>query len=93
MMDHILTLLGHATILAAVVIPSVEALRKQVPAIDGWKVLLAALLFSLAFAGVAAKPADLAGWADLSGIALLATVLAVGGDAWVGKVAAKVGGK
>ena len=92
-MEHIVLLLTQATVLAAIVVPSIEAVRKQIPSIDGWRVLVAGSVIALGFAGLSFRPTTLAGAIDAFGVAVLAVVLAVGGDAWVGKVAGKVAGK
>lgn len=89
-MSHLTDMLAHAATIAVVVVPTIEAIRKQVPSLDGWKVLVASFVASLGFAFIALRPEGTTGWADGVGIAVLATVVAVGGDSWVSKLAGKV---
>jgi len=86
-----LALLETAGTYAIVIVATVEAMRSRIPSLDGWFVLtiagLISIILSLLFMTEATTPALL----DAARIAVLAWIIAVGGDAWTGKVAKKVG--
>ena len=85
-------LLETAGVYAVVVVATVEALRSRIPSLDGRAVLVAAgavsvvlsLLFADAFTGTALVQA--------ARIAVLSWIMAVGGNAWMAKLAGRVGG-
>jgi hypothetical protein len=66
-------------LVVALVTTSVAALRKRVPAIDGWWVLLVAALFSVAYSALAITPWVSGAWVEAITTALMGWVSAVGG--------------
>ena len=86
------TLLETAGIYAAIIVAAVEAIRKQVPALDGWRVLLVAAIASLVLSALFMTSATADALLDAARISVLAWVIAVGGNAWVSRLAGKVGG-
>lgn len=87
-MDTILDTVQSAGAYAVLVVVAVEAVRKQI-AFDGWKVLLVAGGCSLAVAMLFLPAYDLQSLIGALRIAITAWLLAVGGDAWVSKLATK----
>jgi hypothetical protein len=88
-MNIIYETIASAAIYAVITVAIVEALHKRIAALDGWYVLIvagvAAIVLTLIFAPAYTMP-DLL---EAGRIALIAWLLAVGGDAWVAKIALK----
>ena len=74
--------------LAVVVVAVVEAVRKRV-SLDGWPVLAVAAGASLVLATLFADAYSAHDIIEAGRTGVLAWVIAVGGDAWVGKIASK----
>jgi hypothetical protein len=83
-------ILLHVGIVSAVVVSAVEAIRKHVP-FDGWRVPIVAFLSSLIMTALFMRPHDVASVLDTATVALLSAIVAVGGDAWVSKIAGRFG--
>jgi hypothetical protein len=88
----LIDLLSQAAAHAVVVVAGVEALRKRLE-FDGWVVLLVAALFALAIAALFLPVTTTAGAVEALRVASLSWLIAVGGDAWVAKLAARNDGK
>jgi len=86
--DSILQTVESAAVYAVLVIVTVEAVRKRV-AFDGWRVLLVAAGVSLAIAALFLPAHDLPSVLAQIRIAVAAWLIAVGGDAWVAKIATR----
>jgi hypothetical protein len=84
-------LLQVAGVYAIVIITAVEAIRARVPRIDGPWVLALSALVSAAIAALFLPPASGADAIYAARIALLAWLIAVGGDAWTAKLASRFG--
>ena len=64
-------------------------LRKRVANLDGWPVLAIAGGVSVLVTGLLLRPADVSSAVDAVNVALLAWLIAVGGDAWIAKIATR----
>ena len=78
----------HAAAYAALIVAIVEALRGRIASIDGWRVLVVAAGVALALAALFAPAYSLAELLAGLRVAVVAWLLAVGGDAWVAKIVA-----
>jgi hypothetical protein len=81
-------LIPQAAAYAAVIAAVVEAIRSRV-AVDGWRVLVLAGVVALALAALFLPATDLPSLLSALRVAALAWLLAVGGDAWLSKLATK----
>lgn len=88
----LIDLLSQAAAHAVIVVAGVEALRKRVE-FDGWVVLVVAALFALAIAALFLPVNTAEGAIEGLRIASLSWLIAVGGDAWVAKLASRNDGK
>jgi hypothetical protein len=82
-----ISLLTQAVAHSIVVVATVEAVRKRVP-FDGWIVLVVAGAVSLALSALFLPAASLPELLEGLRVAVLAWLVAVGGDAWVTKLLA-----
>lgn len=87
-MTDLQALLPLAASYAVVIVAVVEAVRARI-AVDGWRVLVLAGGVAFALAALFAPAYDLASLLEGLRVAVLAWLVAVGGDAWLGKLAAK----
>ena len=87
--DNIQTYVAVAAVIAVLIVAAVEAIRKRVAGLDGWKVLIVAGGVSVLVTGLLLRPADVSGVVDAVNVALLAWLIAVGGDAWIAKIATR----
>lgn len=87
-MIDILATVQSAGAYAVLVVVAVEAIRKQV-SFDGWRVLVVAGVVSLAVAALFLPAYSMADLLEALRLAVVAWLLAVGGDAWVSKLAVK----
>ena len=87
-MDSLLATEQSAGAHAVLVVVAVEAVRKQI-AFDGWRVLAVAAGVSLAVAALFLPAYSMPDLIGALRLALVAWLLAVGGDAWVSKLAVK----
>ena len=78
----------HAVVVAAIV----EALRSKISWIDGWRVVVAAFVIAMLVCGLSIQQPSFEAVVGCVRMGLLTGFLAVGGNAWVAKIAAKVGG-
>ena len=81
-----ISLLTQAVAHSIVVVATVEAVRKRV-SFDGWIVLVVAGAVSLALSALFLPAASLPELLEGLRVAVLAWLVAVGGDAWVSKIA------
>ena len=86
--DTVISTVESSAIYAVLVVVVVEVIRRRVT-IDGWRVLVVAGCVSLAVAAICLKTTDLPSLVIGLRYAFVAWLLAVGGDAWVSKIATK----
>jgi hypothetical protein len=82
-------LLESAGVNAIVIAAIVQAIRTQVPSIDGWRVLVVSAIVSIAMGALFLPALTSAAALEAGRVAVLAWLLAVGGDAWAAKIASK----
>ena len=89
LLTRVATLTAEAAIISPIVVAAVEAIRKRVP-FDGWHVLVIAAAVALVLTATLLNP-----WSspqiaqainDAGLVWLMATITAVGGDAWLRKI-------
>lgn len=90
-MDRFYELASQSAVLAALVVPTVEGIRKRIPAVDGWIVVLLSALISGLLAVLLLRPSGVQGAYDSSTVAVLSLAIAIGGDAWIQKVMGSIG--
>ena len=83
-----------AAVYAAIIVTIVQAIRARWTALDGWYVPLLAFGISILVCAVVGnwEPYSRVSVWEMFRTAIVSCVIAVGGDAWVAKVATKVGG-
>lgn len=79
-------LISQSGVYAIVVVATVEALRKRIE-FDGWKVLVIAAVVAFALSAMFLPATTLPELLNGLRVAFFAWLIAVGGDAWVNKIA------
>jgi len=82
-------LLETAGAYALVIVATVEAIRTRVPSLDGWRVLVVAAGVAIALCALFIPSATAEAVLQAGRLAALSWLIAVGGNAWVAKIAAK----
>jgi len=82
----------QSAIYGAVVAAAVEAIRSRVPAIDGWKVLLIAGLAAILLGALSVEDGTQADLIAAGRLTAMSWIVAIGGNAWIAKIAGKIGG-
>ena len=85
-MNTIYDYTSQAAIVAAITVATVEGVRKRVPAIDGWWVILVSMIVSTSITMLVMHPTTVSGACESGTVALLAVCIAVGGDSWIAKM-------
>jgi hypothetical protein len=87
-----IAMIEQAGIYAAIVAAAVEAIRSKFPVIDGWVVIALAAALSVAVCWLAGYNGTDFIAIDVFRMAILTCVVAVGGNAWIAKIAGKING-
>ena len=87
------SILHQAGIYAVAITAATEALRSKFPAIDGWKTVLTVACIAILICAVSMPTLDRDSAWEAFRTAALAAFLAMGGNAWVVKIAEKAGGE
>lgn len=80
-------LLEGAGVYAVVIVATVEAIRSRVPSLDGWRVLVVAAGVALLLGALFVPSPTPQAILETARIAALSWVIAVGGNAWVARIA------
>jgi len=85
-------ILEQSGIYAAIIVTITEAIRSKFPLLDGWRVLAVAGAAAVVLCVLFMAEPTTASLLDTARVAFLSWVMAVGGNAWMAKLAGKVGG-
>ena len=92
-MQNLLETTTHTAAYSAIIVTAVEAIRARWPSLDGWRVLLVAGVIAIILGLLSVTDLTAPDILQAARVAVLSWVVAVGGNAWVSKIAGRIGGE